>query len=57
MNWEAIGAIGELLSAVVVIFSIFYLARQVRQGTEQTRQKHNRFVALCRVLHIKEEAV
>ena len=37
MNWEAIGAIGELLSAVVVIFSIFYLARQVRQGTEQTR--------------------
>ena len=31
MNWDAIGAIAELLGAVAVIISIIYLAAQVRQ--------------------------
>lgn len=30
MNWEATGAIGEILGAVAVIGTIFYLARQIR---------------------------
>lgn len=33
MNWEAIGAIGELVGAVGVIFSLLYLATQVRAST------------------------
>jgi hypothetical protein len=33
MNWEAIGAIGEILGAVGVIATIGYLAIQIRQNT------------------------
>ena len=32
MNWEAIGAIAEMLGAVTVIASIFYLALQVKHA-------------------------
>ena len=37
MNWEAIGAIGEVAGALVVIISVLYLARQVRLSTEQSQ--------------------
>jgi hypothetical protein len=37
MNWEAIGAIGELAGAVGVIASLAYLAAQVRQNTRSVR--------------------
>jgi hypothetical protein len=37
VNWDAIGAIAELLGAVGVIASLLYLAVQVRQNTRQTR--------------------
>jgi hypothetical protein len=37
MNWEAIGAIAELLGAVGVIASLVYLATQIRQSREQMR--------------------
>ena len=33
MNWEAIGAIAELLGALGVIVSLIYLAAQIRQST------------------------
>ena len=35
MNWEAIGAIGEIVGAVAVLLTIFYLALQIRQNTRQ----------------------
>ena len=35
MNWDAIGAIAELLGAIGVIASLIYLATQVRQNREQ----------------------
>ena len=38
MNWEAIGASGELIGAAVVVITLVYLARQVRHGSEQTAQ-------------------
>ena len=38
MNWEAIGAIGELLGAVGVIATLGYLAFQIRQNTQQLAQ-------------------
>ena len=38
MNWEAIGALAELLAAVGVIVSLVYLASQIRHSREQMRQ-------------------
>ena len=38
MNWEAIGAIGELVGAVGVILTLVYLAYQIRQNTRQLVQ-------------------
>jgi hypothetical protein len=37
MNWDALGAIGEIVGAAGVIASLIYLAIQVRQGTKATR--------------------
>ncbi len=37
MNWDAIGAIGEILGAVAVLITLIYLATQIRQNTEQAR--------------------
>ena len=37
MNWEAIGAAGEILGAIAVIASLFYVAYQVKQNTRQNK--------------------
>jgi len=37
MNWEAIGAIGEILGAAGVILTLGYLAFQIRAGTKATK--------------------
>ncbi len=37
MNWDAIGAIAELLGAVGVIASLVYLATQIRGSREATK--------------------
>ena len=37
MNWDAIGAIGEVLGAVGVIASLFYLGTQIRQNTRSLK--------------------
>ena len=31
MNWDAIGAIGEIIGAIAVVSTLFYLAVQIRQ--------------------------
>ncbi len=33
MNWEAIGAVGEILGAFAVVVSLLYLATQIRQNS------------------------
>ena len=38
MNWDAIGAIAELLGAAGVILSLLYLAGQVRQANKLTKR-------------------
>lgn len=35
MNWDAVAAVGQLLSAVAVIATLIYLARQIRQSNRQ----------------------
>ena len=37
MNWDAIGAIGELLGAAGVIITLGYLALQLRRSNKQAR--------------------
>lgn len=34
MNWDAIGAIGEIIGAVVVVITLLYLATQIRQTSK-----------------------
>lgn len=38
MNWEALGAIGEIVGATGVIITLVYLAYQIRQNTIQLEQ-------------------
>ena len=37
MNWEAIGAVGEIGGAIGVIVTLIYLANQLRQNTNALR--------------------
>ncbi len=37
MNWDAIGAVGEVGGAIAVVVSVLYLAFQVRQNTTHSR--------------------
>lgn len=37
INWEAIGAIGEVVGAVGVITTLIYLALQIRQNTSSLK--------------------
>ena len=37
MNWEAIGAIGEIIGALAVVVSILYLSIQIRSNTRATK--------------------
>lgn len=39
MNWDAIGATGEVLGALVVVLTLGYLAVQVRQNTAQQKRE------------------
>jgi len=43
MNWEAIGAVGEIIGAIAVVATLGYLARQMRQANlhakSQARQR------------------
>ena len=35
MNWDAIGAVGEVVGAAGVVFSLVYLATQIRSSAKQ----------------------
>ena len=37
MNWDAITGSAEVLGAMAVLVTLFYLARQIRQNTEEIR--------------------
>ena len=45
LNWNAIGAVGEILGAIAVFVSLLYLAFQVRHNTvAQQSSTHHQFV-------------
>ena len=37
MNWEAIGAVGEIVGAAAVVVTLIYVARQIQQNTDQAK--------------------
>lgn len=39
MNWDAIGAIGEVVGALAVVISLVYLALQIRQNSRQVEEQ------------------
>ena len=41
MNWDALGAIGELVGAAAVVLTLGYLAIQIRQSTELARSQYH----------------
>lgn len=45
MNWEAIGAIGEIVGAIAVVASLVYLATQIRQSTRVARSATRQAIA------------
>ena len=46
MNWDAIGAVGEVFGAIAVVVSVVYLAVQVRKQTEEARLSATRDLAV-----------
>ena len=39
MNWDAIGAVGEILGAMAVVVSLISVAIQIRQNTNETKMQ------------------
>ena len=52
LNWDAIGAIGELVGATAVFVSIIYLALQIRQNSTAVRSSgsHNAAYSAIQIL-------
>ena len=40
MNWEAVGALGEVVGAAAVVLTLVFLAIQLRQNTQATRESN-----------------
>lgn len=53
MNWEAIGAIAEIVGALAVVVTLAYLAIQVRQNTRMMQREAH----LDRVRHIADPLI
>ena len=44
MNWEALGAIGEIVGGFVVVATIVYLSRQIRESNKHAKAEAERDV-------------
>lgn len=45
MNWDAIGAVGEIIGAMAVVISVAYLAIQIRKQTDEAKMAATRGLA------------
>jgi hypothetical protein len=54
MNWEALGAIGEIVGAVAVVLTLGYLAVQIRQNTLSNRSTFH-FQAITEFTRMHEQ--
>lgn len=55
MNWEAIGAVGEVLGALGVVVTLGYLAVQIRQNTVSMEQ--GRRLALAQAYQMRADSL
>lgn len=53
MNWEAIGAVGEIVGALAVVITLAYLAIQVQQNTRMMQRDAH----LDRIRHIADPLI
>ena len=53
MNWEAIGAVGEVVAALAVVVTLVYLATQIRQNTRAVRSSASHAITDARVDFLK----
>ena len=53
IDWNALGAVGELLGALILIASVIYLAKQIRSNTDQATAEAERQVQRD-FMHIQE---
>lgn len=56
MNWDAIGAVGELIGAVAVLITLIYLALQIRQNTAATKVQIRQAIADSQAANINLRA-
>ena len=59
MNWDAIGAIGEVAGAVGVIITLLYLSIQIRQNSKMMQANSKQSIADASqqlIYHTKDEA-
>ncbi len=56
MNWDAIGAIGEVVGAIAVVATLFYLAFQIRQNTQMSRASMTKDLMLASRAAIMDNA-
>ena len=55
MNWDAIGAIGEVVGAVSVLITVLYLAKQIKESAKSQHtvshnsmiEGYNTFISWC----------
>ena len=47
MNWDAIGAVGEILGALAVVVTLIYLARQTKENSRAVKASSAREVTLA----------
>jgi hypothetical protein len=55
MNWDALAAVGQLVSALAVLFSLVYLAQQVREYTRVARADAEREFQIYWNTHIQKQ--
>ena len=53
MDWEAVGAVGEIVGAVAVVATLAYLAVQVRQNTRMMQREAH----LDRIRHVADPLI
>lgn len=53
MNWEMIGALGEVFGAIAVVLTLVYLARQIRDSAAQDRRHQEMEVAQASIQNLQ----
>lgn len=49
LNWDAVAAIGQIIGALAVVATLFYLAVQIRQNS-QIVEEHSRQIRLGKLM-------